>query len=133
MIPDSTSSEAITRDVRVRVTSRYLPQRSDPARSAYFFTYTVRITNLGAEAVQLRRRHWIIRDASGATEEVEGPGVVGAEPLLQPGASFEYTSFCPLRTPTGTMHGTFAMVTSADDRFDAEIAPFLLSEALEFH
>lgn len=120
-------SEAVTRGVRVHVESRYVPEHSDPERGGWLFAYTVRIANEGDDTVQLVSRHWIITDANGHVEEVAGPGVVGAQPVLQPGESFEYTSACPLRTAFGTMHGTYQMVTDDGDRFDAEIAAFSLS------
>ena len=119
-------SEAITRGVRVRVQSRYVPEQSDPARGEWFFAYTIVITNEGETTVQLLTRHWIITDASGQVEEVRGPGVVGAQPVLRTGESFEYTSACPLRTPFGTMRGTYQMVLQTGETFDAEIAPFKL-------
>jgi len=120
-------SEALTRGVRVRVQSRYVPEQSDPQAGGWFFAYTVTISNEGEQTVQLVSRHWIITNAHGETEEVRGPGVVGAQPVLQPGESFEYTSACPLGTPFGTMHGTYQMVAADGGRFDAEIAPFRLS------
>jgi ApaG protein len=119
------SSEAVTRGVRVQVESRFV--ESDPERGGWLFAYRVRITNEGGDTVQLISRHWIITDANGETEEVQGPGVVGAQPVLAPGESFEYTSACPLRTSFGTMHGTYQMVTDTGDGFDAEIAAFALS------
>lgn len=122
------SSEALTRGVRVRVKSQYVPERSQPPQGEWFFTYTVRIANEGEEPVQLVSRHWIITDANGHVEEVKGPGVVGETPILEPGDSFEYTSACPLSTPFGSMRGTYQMVTAKNDRFDAEIAAFSLSE-----
>ncbi len=128
----STTSEATTRGVHVRVRSRYLPQRSDPDRGEWFFVYTVRITNQGSDTVQLVTRHWVIRDALGREQHVRGPGVVGAQPVLQTGQAFEYTSFCPLPTNSGSMHGTYQMVTTDGDAFDAEIASFALSEEMEF-
>ncbi|MGH3426267.1 MAG: Co2+/Mg2+ efflux protein ApaG, partial [Mycobacteriales bacterium] len=100
-------SEATTHHIRVRVQSSYIPERSDPERSSWFFIYTVEITNQGSETAQLVSRHWIITDANGEIEEVKGPGVVGKQPLLEPGQSFEYTSACPLKTPFGSMHGTY--------------------------
>ncbi|MBM4356849.1 MAG: Co2+/Mg2+ efflux protein ApaG [Deltaproteobacteria bacterium] len=120
-------SEACTRGVLVKVESRYLPERSAPARGGWFFAYTVTITNQGQESVQLISRHWVITDAHGRTEQVRGPGVVGEQPRLEPGESFEYTSGCPLRTSFGTMRGTYQMVTTDGDAFDAEIAPFSLA------
>jgi len=128
----STLSTATTRGVCVRVQSRYLPDRSDPQANEWFFIYTVRITNESSDIVQLISRHWIIRDEGGHVQHVRGPGVVGAQPVLEPGQAFEYTSFCPLPTPSGGMHGTFQMVSRAGDEFDAEVAPFTLSEELEY-
>lgn len=119
-------SDAVTNDVRVEVLSRYAPENSQPLQDAWVFQYTVRITNQSAETVQLISRHWIITDASERTEEVQGPGVVGAQPTLAPGESFKYSSWCPLKTPMGMMHGTYQMVTSAGKRFDIAIAPFAL-------
>jgi ApaG protein len=120
-------SEATTRGVRVQVRSSYLPERSSPRDAHYFFTYRIRISNLGEETVQLVSRHWIITDGDGHVEEVQGPGVVGEQPVLEPGESFEYSSFCPLQTPIGSMQGTYQMVTSGGSQFDAEIAPFSLA------
>jgi ApaG protein len=120
-------SDTTTRGVRVLVRSTYLPERSSARDSHYFFTYRIRISNVGEETVQLVSRHWIITDGDGRTEEVQGPGVVGEQPVLQPGESFEYSSFCPLPTKIGSMHGTYQMVTAAGSRFDAEIAPFSLA------
>jgi ApaG protein len=121
------TSEATTRGVTVRVVSTYVPERSAPEHSHWFFIYHVVIANDGEETVQLVSRHWIITDANGQVEEVKGAGVVGEQPTLAPGESFEYTSACPLPTPFGTMHGTYQMVT-ADGGFDAQIAPFSLAE-----
>jgi len=87
----------------------------------------VRISNVGTETAQLVSRRWVITDADGDVETVEGPGVVGEQPTLAPGESFEYTSFCPLPTPIGSMHGTYQMVTAGGSAFDAEIAPFSLA------
>lgn len=120
-------SETTTNGIKVRVESRYVPEQSDPDRGGWFFAYTVRIANEGQQTVQLVSRHWFITDANGNVEEVRGPGVVGAQPILRPGESFEYTSACPLRTAFGTMHGTYQMVTEEGDEFDAEIAAFSLS------
>lgn len=122
------TSEAVTQGIRVRVRARYVPQRSNPAEHRWFFTYTVRIANESDRAVQLLRRHWIITDGDGQVENVRGDGVVGEQPRLEPGREFEYTSACPLATPFGTMHGTYRMTTDKGEEFDAEIAPFALSE-----
>jgi ApaG protein len=119
-------SSALTHDVRVEVHSQFVRERSSPAAGQYFFAYTVRISNEGAKPVQLVSRHWIITDANGRIEEVRGPGVVGEQPLLRPGQSFEYTSGCPLTTPHGIMHGSYQMVREDGVQFDAEIAPFAL-------
>jgi ApaG protein len=127
------TSEAVTRGVRVRVRSEYAPERSQPSKNQWFFLYTITISNEGPDTVQLLTRHWIITDATGHVEEVRGPGVVGQQPILRPGESFEYTSGCPLTTPFGTMEGTYQMVTDAGERFDAAIAPFTLSEPYTVH
>ena len=124
---DGTTSEAVTRGVRVRVRSTFLPERSDPAQGRWLFGYTVTLTNEGQEPVQLHSRHWIITDADGKVEEVRGPGVVGQQPRLAPGESHEYSSFCPLETSFGTMHGSYRMVTEQGEAFDAQVAPFALS------
>ena len=103
--------EAVTRDIRVRVTPQYLEEESSPDEGHFFWAYTIEITNEGSETVQLRSRHWRITDADGRTEEVRGPGVVGETPVLEPGASFRYTSGCPLATPSGIMVGSYQMTT----------------------
>jgi ApaG protein len=120
-------SNTLTRGVRVQVKSSYLPERSSPRDEHYFFTYRVRISNEGTETVQLVSREWIITNAEGEVERVRGPGVVGEQPVLGPGESFEYTSFCPLRTRIGSMHGSYRMVTASGESFDAAIAPFSLA------
>jgi ApaG protein len=97
------------------------------------YAYTIRITNTGTQAAQLLTRHWIISDANGGIEEVRGPGVVGATPHLEPGQAFEYSSFCPLPTPSGVMRGTFQMVRPSGEQFDAEVAEFRLDEDLEYN
>ena len=122
------SSEATTRNIRVRVQAQYDPSRSSPQLSQWFFLYTVDITNESQDTVQLMSRHWVITDGMGKVEEVQGPGVVGQQPVLAPGQSFEYTSGCPLTTPFGSMHGTYQMINQAAENFDIEIAPFTLTE-----
>jgi ApaG protein len=124
------SSEACTRGVQVKVQSTFVPDRSEPHNNRWFFSYHVRIANLGDTVVQLISRHWIITDANGRVEEVKGPGVVGEQPVLKPGQAFEYTSFCPLGTPFGTMEGSYQMVTEDGDNFDATINQFSLSQPL---
>jgi len=122
------TSEATTKSIRVRVEAEYDPGRSSPQQNQWFFLYTVEITNEGSDTVQLVSRHWIITDAMGKIEEVRGPGVVGNQPVLAPGENFKYTSGCPLTTPFGSMHGTYQMVSKSGEQFDAEIAPFTLTE-----
>ena len=126
-------SEAVTRDIRVEVMSQHSPENSRPRQGDWIFQYTVRITNLGLETVQLISRHWIITDALEHVEEVRGPGVVGQQPVLAPGESFQYSSWCPLKTPTGTMHGTYQMVRKGGIQFDIEIAPFALRARYTVH
>ena len=124
------TSEAITRGVKVEVVSRYVPEHSEPRMNRWFFAYDVRISNLGDEVVQLINRHWIITDAGGRVEEVKGPGVVGNQPVLAPGESYAYTSFCPLTSPFGTMEGSYEMVTEGGVTFHARIAQFTLSQPM---
>ncbi|MGA2184703.1 MAG: Co2+/Mg2+ efflux protein ApaG [Bryobacteraceae bacterium] len=119
-------SEAVTNNIRVEVMSQYSAENSRQVQGAWVFQYAVRITNQGTDTVQLISRHWIITDALEHTEEVQGAGVVGEQPVLKPGESFQYSSWCPLRTPTGTMHGTYQMVGPSGKEFDIEIAPFAL-------
>jgi len=118
--------EAVTRDVLVRVQPTYLADRSDPAAGQYAWAYAVDIENHGAETVQLLSRRWIITDAANRVEEVAGPGVVGEQPVLRPGDAFHYTSACPLKTPSGAMHGTYRMETEGGELFDAVIPMFSL-------
>src|SRR3954462_5397220 len=118
---------ATTRGIQIQVHSEYLPARSSPREGSYFFQYHVRISNTGDETAQLISREWIITNADGEVERVKGPGVVGEQPVLPPGAAFEYTSFCELKTAVGSMHGSYQMVTASGDRFDAIIAPFTLA------
>jgi ApaG protein len=120
-------SDTTTRGVRVVVRTAYVPERSSPATSHYFFAYRIRISNVGEETVRLVSRHWVISDGDDNVEHVRGPGVVGEQPVLEPGETFEYTSFCPLRTPIGSMRGTYQMVTASGSAFEAEIAPFSLA------
>jgi ApaG protein len=117
---------AITRKIEVTVTPRFLAERSSPDKGYFFWAYTIDITNLGSETVQLKTRHWRITDAHGRLQEVKGPGVVGEEPLLKPGDSFEYTSGVPLPTPSGFMTGSYGMITDKGERFDVEIPAFSL-------
>ena len=129
----SGTSEALTRGVRVRVRAEYSPEHSAPQQSRWFFLYTIVITNEGDETVQLVSRHWFITDGAGHVEEVKGPGVVGQQPVLEPGESFEYTSGCPLGLPFGSMQGTYEMVTAGGEKFEAEIAAFTLKGPYTVH
>jgi len=122
------TSEATTRNIRVSVQAQYDASRSSPRQSQWFFLYTVNITNESRDTVQLVSRHWIITDGMGKVEEVQGPGVVGIQPVIAPGQSFEYTSGCPLATPFGSMHGTYQIIKRGEGQFDIEIAPFTLTE-----
>jgi ApaG protein len=120
-------SVAVTRGVRVSVESRYLSQQSSPQQQRFVFAYTVTISNEGDDTVQLRTRHWVITDGNNQVEEVRGEGVVGEKPILEPNQSFQYTSGCVLKTPWGTMNGTYQMHRRDGSAFDAVIAPFLLA------
>ncbi len=120
-------SDAVTQGIRVQAQAFYVPERSRPEDSYYFFAYTIRISNQGLEPAQLLTRHWIISGPDGPVGEVRGDGVVGEQPNLRTGESFEYTSFCPLQTPLGSMHGTYQMVRPSGELFDAEIAAFTLA------
>ena len=117
-------SEATTKNIRVEVLAQHSTEHSRPNEGEWVFQYTVRITNQGTEPVRLISRHWIITDGTDHIEEVRGPGVVGQQPLLAPGESFKYSSWCPLKTPMGMMQGTYQMVGSTGEQFDIEIAPF---------
>jgi ApaG protein len=118
--------ESVTRGIRVRVTPQYLEEESAPDERRYLWSYTIEISNEGSEVVQLRSRHWRITDADGRTEEVRGPGVVGQTPTIQPGASFRYTSGCPLPTPSGIMVGSYQMTTEGGELFNVSIPAFSL-------
>ncbi|HXF53051.1 MAG TPA: Co2+/Mg2+ efflux protein ApaG [Hyphomicrobiaceae bacterium] len=118
--------EAVTRGIRVRVTPIYVPEQSEPNDDYYFWAYTVEISNEGTCTVQLKSRYWRITDAQGQTQEVRGPGVVGQTPAIAPGASYSYTSGCPLRTPQGMMVGSYQMVDEEGEMFDVAIPAFSL-------
>ena len=120
-------SNAVTEGLLVEVKSAFIPERSRPEQGEYFFAYTVRITNSGTQTVQLVSRHWVITDGEGRIEEVRGAGVIGQQPILQPGETFQYTSACPLSTPWGEMKGTYQMVRDDGTGFDARIAAFELA------
>ena len=120
-------TETTTRGIRVQTRPVYVPERSDPARGSYFFAYEITIANVGDEPATLVSRRWVITDGMGQVHEVEGEGVVGHTPHLEPGQVFRYTSFCPLSTPVGTMEGTYLMLRDDGETFEATIAPFTLA------
>ena len=120
-------SDTTTRGIRIQIRSEFDRERSSPRDGSYVFQYHVRIDNVGSETAQLVSREWIITNADGEVERVKGPGVVGEQPVLQPGGVFEYTSFCPLKTAVGAMQGSYQMVAPDGERFDALIAPFTLA------
>lgn len=117
---------AITRQIQVTATPRYVAERSEPDQSRYFWAYTIEVANLGNETVQLKGRHWMITDANGHVEQVHGVGVVGEEPVLPPGGRFEYTSGVPLTTATGIMSGSYDMLTEGGEPFSIEVPAFSL-------
>ena len=122
----SSTYQAVTRGIRVSVLPQYLEHESDPDENRYFWAYTITIENEGAETVQLRTRHWKITDQTGHVDEVRGPGVVGQTPTLKPGEQFQYTSGCPLPTPSGIMAGSFQMTTEDGEKFDVVVPAFSL-------
>ncbi|MDL1863357.1 Co2+/Mg2+ efflux protein ApaG [Betaproteobacteria bacterium PRO7] len=117
----------------VSVQPRFVPEQSDPERDVYLFAYTVTVRNTGEVAAQLISRHWIITDSEGKVHEVRGLGVVGEQPVLAPGETFQYTSGCPLETPVGTMRGSYQCVAADGTRFDATIPEFVLSMPRALH
>ena len=121
------TSDVTTNGIRVQVTTKYLPERSSPRENEYWFAYFIRISNVGTETAQLLTRHWVITNTDGEQEEVRGDGVVGEQPVLPPGTYYDYNSFCHLKTPVGTMHGEYTMVTPSGDTFEATIAAFTLA------
>jgi ApaG protein len=114
-------------DIRVHVKSEYLPEQSNPTESRYVFAYHVTITNEGSQPARLLTRHWIIMDGEARTQEVRGDGVVGEQPRLAPGETYEYTSGTVLDTPVGSMHGSYGMIDEAGQAFDAAIPAFTLA------
>ena len=117
---------AETRAVTVRVSVSFLPEQSEPAKGRWFWAYHIRVENDGTQAVQLLTRHWTIIDGRGGRHEVRGDGVVGEQPVIEPGASFDYVSGCSLQTPTGAMEGSYHMVAEDGSSFDARIPRFPL-------
>ncbi len=125
--PQTGHSDVVTEGVRIKVASQYLPDQSSPDDELYAFAYRVRILNEGSDPATLRSRRWIIRDADGEAEIVEGPGVIGEEPRLEAGAEFEYMSGCPLATTWGTMEGHYVMERDDGSTFKAEVGRFFLA------
>ena len=119
--------------IAIQVETRYLAEQSQPEQNHYVFAYRVTITNQGEMPAQLISRHWIITDANGDTKEVRGEGVVGEQPVLQPGESYQYTSGSVLETPVGSMHGSYQMIDAEGRAFDATITPFRLATATVLH
>ena len=119
--------------IEVHPVAVYLENQSDPEAGRFAFAYTIQITNNGPEPVQLLSRHWYITDANNEVEEVEGPGVVGLQPVIDPGESFQYSSGAIIETETGTMHGSYRMVTDAGESFDVPIPMFLLAPPRTIH
>src|SRR5688572_23881232 len=120
-------------EITVAARATFVPEQSDPDRSRYVFGYTITITNTGTVAAQLISRHWIITDAAGKVQEVRGQGVIGEQPLLRPGQSFEYTSGTMIATPVGTMRGSYQMIAQDGEQFDAPIPEFTLSMPRVLH
>ena len=123
----ATSEPARAHRIRVDVSANYVGEQSKPEEGHYAFSYTITIRNEGQVPARLLTRHWVITDANGKVKEVRGEGVVGEQPVLAPGAVYNYNSFCHLKTSVGTMHGEYTMVTPAGDTFEAKIAPFTLA------
>jgi ApaG protein len=129
-MPESSETyRAVTREIEVTVSPRFLSDRSAPDKGQFFWAYTIEISNNSGETVQLKTRYWHITDAMGRVQEVRGAGVVGEEPVIPPGESFEYTSGVPLPTPSGFMVGSYGMVTDSGEHFDIEVPAFSLDSA----
>ncbi len=119
--------------IEIKTACRFIPEQSDVEAERYVFAYHITIRNTGRVSAQLMSRHWIITDAEGAVQEVKGAGVVGQQPVLQPGEQFEYTSGCTIASPVGTMKGSYQMVTEDGTSFDAPIAEFTLAMPRTLH
>jgi len=126
-------STTVTEGIRITVKPAYWPDRSTPEAGNFAFMYTVEISNVGSAPAQLKSRHWVITDANGQVEEVRGEGVVGKQPRLAPGERFEYTSWAMLKTPFGTMRGSYAMVRPDGTKFEAKIGEFALTQPHALH
>ena len=116
-----------TRFTKIEVSPNYVPSRSDLSKPIFFFSYHIKITNISNDTIQLHSRYWNITDGNGNVEEIRGPGVVGKQPHIKSGETFEYTSYCPLPTNFGVMHGYFEMINDNGTKFNAKISPFRLT------
>jgi len=116
-----------TRFTKIEVSPNYVPSRSDLSKPIFFFSYHIKITNISNDTIQLHSRYWNITDGNGNVEEIRGPGVVGKQPHIKSGETFEYTSYCPLPTNFGVMHGYFEMINDNGTIFNAKISPFRLT------
>ena len=119
--------KTITDNIYISVQPKYLPEKSNPSKPIYFFSYHIKIVNQGSNTVQLKSRYWHITDGNGNIEEIRGPGVVGNQPHLKQAERFEYTSYCPLSTEFGVMYGHFEMICETGKKFNANIQPFRLT------
>jgi ApaG protein len=131
MVKPMSAYSLTTRGIRINVTPMFLAEQSEPDNNEYVWAYTIEIANLSPQTVQLTARRWHITDRNGITQVVQGPGVVGEQPILREGDSFTYTSGCPLSTPSGLMRGHFAMVTLEGEKFEAEVPAFSLDSPFD--
>lgn len=131
--PDQTRYLETTEGIQIEVLPRFLPSESVPDQNLFVFSYTITLTNVGKITTQLLTRHWIITDGEGQQRDVRGPGVVGNQPILEPGQKFTYTSFCPLQTPTGDMKGSYQMMDENGRRYDVKVPQFHFRHPSQFH
>jgi ApaG protein len=120
-------NEVLSASVKVQVATHFLQQHSRPEENVWAFAYTISISNNSTETIQLLRRHWVITDTNNSVEEVKGDGVIGQQPYILPGTSYEYSSGARLQTPAGDMHGSYTMQTSQGDEFEVPIPLFILA------
>ncbi len=123
----------VSHDIQIEVEPRYVAEHSSPEHGRYVYAYRIRITNIGDVETQLMSRHWVITDANGEVHEVRGSGVVGEQPVIAPGHAYEYSSFCPLPTPSGKMWGTYRMVDENGRQYDVRIPLFFLRDSRQYH
>ncbi len=127
----NTDSNTVSEGIRIQAAAQFLPAESDPDRGRFIFVYRIRVTNQSDRTAQLMGRHWVIIDGNGRREDVRGEGVVGKQPILSPGETFEYTSYCPLRTEWGTMEGSFSFLDELGEPFEATVGRFYLAMSAE--